>query len=144
MNRRRFLIGAAALAIATPVMAYARPRFVGAVYATRSKLLLRVYIPDHWLDDINDHPIAQGETLMRVPYDLHFHGGAKFLQSIIGIAAHSGRCALVHKDTKKVINVIVADPDLYHHPDGHLTIQDDYANIGHIWDGNKFRSEEFV
>jgi len=91
---------------------------VGAIYATRSKLLQRVYIPD------NDSEIAQqhlhpGETLLEVEIEVYRKGGAEAVQALIGAPSHNGVCRVLHKETGELLDRIMADPDVYRHPDGH-------------------------
>jgi hypothetical protein len=112
---------------------------VGAIYATGSRLLQRIYIPHADDSEIEQQHVASGETLRRVPLALFRDGGPPALQALIGAPMFSGRCALVHKTSKVVIDVIIADPALYADPDGHLVIADDQAIHGDVWTGTEFR-----
>jgi hypothetical protein len=113
-------------------------KHAGAIYATKSKLLLRIYVPDESDDEINRQHVGPGETLVRVPIEVFRSGDHRVVQAHIGEPAHSGVCAVVHKDTGRVIDRIVADPDLYRHPDGHHVIQSDEAEHDDRWDGQRF------
>jgi hypothetical protein len=109
---------------------------VGAVYATDSKLLLRIYIPDDNDGEIDKQPLQAGETLLRVPLAAYRTGGAAAVQALIGPATFSGRCAVVDT-TNKVINCIIADPTLYSLPDLKI-IAHDSVEVGDKWDGKNF------
>ena len=110
-------------------------RHVGAIYATGSKLLQRIYVPDYDDGEIAQQYVGPGKSLMLVPIETFRSGNHTAIQALFGAPAHSGRCAPVRKSTMTVIDLIIADPALYHHPDGHLTIQHDLVDIGDLWDG---------
>jgi hypothetical protein len=95
---------------------------IGAIYATKSKLLQRVYIPhddDSEIEQQHRHP---GETLLRVPIETYRNGGAPAVQALIGTPAHNGLCQVIHKGTGQILDRIIADPDIYRHPDGHRIV----------------------
>jgi hypothetical protein len=108
---------------------------VGAFYATGSKLLQRIYIPDHADSEIDQQFIAAGETLLKVPIATYQTGGHPAVQALIGAPTFSGRCALVHKTTSLVLDVIVADPVLYADPNGHHVIPHNQAMAADLWTG---------
>jgi hypothetical protein len=109
---------------------------VGAVYATGSKLLLRVYIPHGDDREIDQQPLGVGESLLRVPLTAYRTGGASAVQALIGPATFSGRCAVVDA-TNTVVNCIIADPALYTWPDSKI-IAHDLVHVGDKWNGNNF------
>jgi|SRR6516162_866482 hypothetical protein len=97
---------------------------IGAIYATKSRLLQRVYIPhddDSEIEQQHRHP---GETLLRVPIETYRSGGAPAVQALIGTPAHDGRCIVRHKITGEILDRIIADPDIYRHPEGHHVVLD--------------------
>jgi hypothetical protein len=98
---------------------------IGVIYATRSKMLQRVYIPDGDDSEIDVQHIHPGEMLIRVPIEVYRGGGADAVQALIGKPAHSGVCRVIHRHTGKIIDRIMADPDVYRHPDGHRVELDD-------------------
>ena len=110
------------------------------IYATGSKLLQRIYLPHASDDEIDRQHVGAGETLVRVPMEI-FRRGQDAIQAFIGTPAHSGVCCVVHKETKRVIDRIIADPELYQHPDGHHIIQSDGGDHGQIWTGERFVDE---
>jgi len=124
-SRREFLLGGAALLATvgstTDVVARESVAAIGAVYATKSKLLLRMHIPDHdgELDQVH---IGPGESMMRVPIEVFRSGNHLVVQDFIGKPTISGVCEVIHKETGEVINRIVADPELYSDPDGHYVV----------------------
>lgn len=111
---------------------------VGAIFATKSKLLQSIYIPDKDDGEIDLVKINPGETLIKLPIAIFQDGGPVAVQEAVGQPTFSGRCAVVHKKDNAVIDVIIADPDVYHHPDGHHVIPHDNAIHGDKWDGKKF------
>src|SRR5215472_4451812 len=94
---------------------------VGAVYATRSKLLQRIYIPDDDTEIARQH-VHTGETQIFIDIEVYRAGGPAAVQAIIGTPAHDGTCRVLHKETSEIIDRIVADPDIYKHPDGHRVV----------------------
>jgi hypothetical protein len=111
---------------------------VGAIYATKSLLLQRVYIPDHDVGEIFRQHVGPGESLMLVPINIYRIGGALAVQATIGVPAHSGRCAVVHSQTGEVVDMIIACPDVCQQLNGHSVIQTDIAVQGDMWDGKDF------
>lgn len=103
--------------------------YVGAIYATASLLLQRVYIPHADDGEIGQQHVGRGETIIIVPIEAYRHGGAAALQALIGEPKHDGRCAVVDH-TGTVVDVIIADPDIYSHPDGHRVIVHAQARVG--------------
>jgi hypothetical protein len=111
---------------------------VGAFFAAKSLLLLRIYIPDSDDSEIARQHVGAGESVALVPIEVFRAGGPKAVQDFIGAPAHSGVCAVVHRHTNVVIDRIIAEPELYSHPQGHLVIQHDGAAHGDLWDGRNF------
>jgi hypothetical protein len=111
---------------------------VGAIYATVSKLLQRIYIPHADDSEINQQAIAAGETLLLVPIATYQSGGAPAVQALIGTPTFSGRCAVVHPTTKLVLSHIIADPAIYSDPSGNLIIAHDHSIVGDLWTGSVF------
>jgi hypothetical protein len=111
---------------------------VGAIYATGSLLLQRIYIPQ--LDDIeiDQQYVAAGETLVKLPLAT-FDEGQAAVQAAIGTPSFSGRCAVVNS-SNVVIALIVADPAIYTDPNGNQVIAHDQANIGDTWNGSVFEN----
>jgi hypothetical protein len=109
---------------------------VGAIYATVSLLLQRVYIPTADDSEINAQHVGVGETLVLVPIAAYQSGGAAAVQAAIGVPTFSGRCALVAANT--VVDHIIADPALYTDPSGRLVIAHDTTCIGDTWTGAVF------
>ena len=68
---------------------------VGAIYATASKLLQRVYIPHANDSEINQQHVGAGETLTTVPLATYRQGGPGAVQALIGTPTFSGRCVVV-------------------------------------------------
>jgi len=122
-SRREFLLGGAALLATvgstTDVVAREAVTAIGAIYATKSKLLLRMHIPDHD-DELDQVHIGPGESMMRVPIEVFRSGNHLVVQDFIGKPTISGVCEVIHKETGDVINRIIADPELYSDPDGHF------------------------
>jgi hypothetical protein len=108
---------------------------VGAIYATVSKLLQRVYIPHANNSEIAQQFIAAGETLLNVPIATYQTGGQAAVQALIGAPSFSGRCAIVDKTTSFVLDVIVADPVLYADPNGNHVIPHDHVMPTDLWTG---------
>jgi hypothetical protein len=92
---------------------------VGAIYATNSKLLQRIYIPHADDSEIAQQYVHPSESLIAIAIDVYRTGGAVAIQSIIGAPAHNGMCLVIHRDTGEVIDRIIADPEIYRHPEGH-------------------------
>jgi hypothetical protein len=109
---------------------------IGAIFATNSKLLQRIYIPHADDSEISQQPVASGETLIAVPLATFQSGSVPAVQAAIGAPTFSGRCAIVDA-TNKVIDHLTADPALYTDPRGQV-IHHDHTNIGDTWDGTKF------
>ena len=93
--------------------------YVGAIYATKSLLLQRVYIPGSHDAEIKLQHVGAGESIVWVPLSVYQKGGEAAVQARIGTPTHNGICAVIHKDTGKHIDTIIADPDIFRHPDGH-------------------------
>ena len=111
---------------------------VGAIYATGSRLLQRVYIPHADDSEIAQQHVTAGETLTSVPIATYRTGGAPAVQASIGAPTFSGRCAVVDKNSNLVTAVIIADPALYSDPGGSLVIIHDLAIPGDLWTGAIF------
>lgn len=122
----------------TPFLSSWKNTKVGAFFAAKSLLLLRIYIPDSDDSEIAEQHVRTGESLALVPIEVFKDGGPKAVQSFIGQPSHSGVCAVVHRHTNVVIDRIIAEPELYRHPDGHHVIQHDGAGLGDFWDGRDF------
>lgn len=112
--------------------------WVGAIYAIHSKLVQRIYVPSGKDSEIDEQFIGGGEALLKVPIETYRTGGPAAVQAVVGTPTFSGRSAVVHKDTRVVLDVIIADPGLYADPDGHSIIPHDKAMIGDVWDGAAF------
>ncbi len=110
---------------------------VGAIYATGSKLLQRVYIPHADDSEIAQQPVGVGEALLNVPIATYQTGGPGAVQGVIGIPNFSGRCVVVDPNSNLVIDVVVADPALYTDPRGSV-VTSDQAIVGDVWDGTQF------
>ena len=131
LGRREFLIGllsTTALVVVQPARAVTS---IGAIYATKSKLLQRVYIPSFDDAEIDNQHVHPGETLTRLPLDLYVPGGAAFCQSIIGVPTFSGRCVVVD-DNNVIVDAITADPDIYWDARGRVIPSDD-GGVGDVW-----------
>jgi hypothetical protein len=111
---------------------------VGAIFATASKLLQRVYIPHADDSEIPLQHVGAGETLLNVPIATYRTGGAAAVQSVIGTPTFSGRCVVVDKNTNLVTNAIIADPAIYADPSGNTVMAHDVALPGDLWTGTQF------
>jgi hypothetical protein len=97
---------------------------VGAIYATQTKLLQRVFIPhgdDREIDEQHVHP---KESVLFVPIEVYQTGGAQAVQALIGNPTTDGHCALHHRDTGEIIDNIIWDVTVHGHvhPDGHRVV----------------------
>jgi hypothetical protein len=110
---------------------------VGAIYATGSLLLQRIYIPDADDSEISNQFVLPGETLVRIPQSTYQLGGSAAVQAAIGTPSFSGRCVIVD-NTSTVIGSLKADPALYTDPQGRQIIAHDRASIGDTWTGTIF------
>ncbi len=110
---------------------------VGAIFATSSKLLQRVYIPDADDSEIAQQFVGAGETLLNVPVATYRTGGPVAVQAVIGVPTFSGWCAVVAPDTHLVVAVIIADPALYTDTRGSV-IAHDHVRVGDAWTGAVF------
>jgi hypothetical protein len=131
LGRRTFLLGLLACTALTRVRA-STVMMVGAIHATKSLLLQRVYIPSFSDDEIDAQWVGPGETLLRLPLDGYVHGGAAYAQAMIGPAAITGRCAVIDANNV-VVDLLMADPDIYCHPSGQRVVSSDDLNIGDVW-----------
>jgi|SRR5882672_12234364 len=111
---------------------------VGAIYATQSKLLQRVYVPSVDDSEIANQHVGVGESIVLIPMSTYVQGGGPAVQAVIGTPTITGICALVdHTDT--VVGKIIADPEIYTHPiAGHRVVLNDTAMVGDKWDGTAF------
>ncbi len=109
---------------------------VGAIYATTSKLLQRIYIPHADDSEINQQHVAAGETRTTVPAVTYQQGGAAAVQALIGTPTFSGRCVVVD-GTNTVVDAVVADPALYTDSRG-TVMAHDHAIPGDAWNGSIF------
>lgn len=105
---------------------------VGAIYATVSKLLQRVYVPSLSDAEISQQYVADGETLQNVSLAVFQKGGLVAVQAAIGVPSISGRCAIID-GTNVCIDVIIADPAIYADPNGNQLILSDLAAVGDTW-----------
>jgi hypothetical protein len=124
------------LLLATTASAQTVVTQVGAIYATGSKLLQRVYIPSVSNAEIAQQFIATGESLMIVPITTWRTGGEIAVQAAIGTPTFSGRSVVIDK-ANVVTDAIVADPALYTDPRGIVTAHD-FAGVGDTWTGSVF------
>jgi hypothetical protein len=109
---------------------------VGAIYATNSKLLQRIYVPHGDDSEIAQQFVAAGETLVSVPLAIYQSGGVLAVQSAIGTPTFSGRCVVVN-NANSVIDAILADPAIYSDPRGQV-IPSDFAMVNDHWTGTTF------
>jgi hypothetical protein len=107
---------------------------VGAIYATGSLLLQRVYIPHADDSEIAQQHVGQGETLVNIPLATYQQGGAQAVQSSIGAPSFSGRCAVVDTNSNLVIDLLQADPALYTDLRGPV-VAHDHVMHGDTWTG---------
>ena len=121
------------------------PTSVLMIYATRSRHLQRVYIPDDDSEDLSKIILLPGESAAIVPMSIYQTGGPAACQKLLGPHDESvaGVCAVVHKDTMAVVDRIIADVEVYHGgsrktPDGHHLVRSDAAKHGDSWDGEQF------
>ena len=66
-------------------------KHVAAIYATKSKHLLRIYVPHEEEDEdvqFNRQHLRSGETLIRVPMEVFQSGNHTVIQDIIGNPSH--------------------------------------------------------
>ncbi len=110
---------------------------VGAIYATVSKLLQRIYVPDADDSEIAQQHVGAGETLQTVPVSTYRTGGPIAVQAAVGTPTFSGRCAVVD-GTNTATSTIVADPALYIDASGNSVRPSDIAIVGDVWDGTQF------
>jgi hypothetical protein len=112
---------------------------VGAIYATVSKLLQRVYIPHADDSEIAQQYVAVGESVVNIPIATYQQGGAVAVQSLIGAPSFSGRCAIVSGAslTGTVLDIVTADPALYTDLQGRV-IASDSAMVGDTYTGLVF------
>jgi hypothetical protein len=117
---------------------------VGAIYATGSKLLQRIYVPHADDSEIAQQHVASGETLMTVSLATFQSGGQAAIQALIGtpnvsgsgFSNSTGRCAVANSGT--VSAVIVADPALYTDPGGGTVVPHNTAMVNDAWTGSIF------
>jgi hypothetical protein len=109
---------------------------VGAIYATGSKLLQRIYIPSASNAEIAQQFVATGESLLIVPITTFRTGGVAAVQAAVGTPTFSGRSVVIDQ-TNTVTATIIADPALYSDPRGVVTPHD-LAQVGDTWTGTKF------
>jgi hypothetical protein len=112
-------------------------------YATESKILRRLVIPD---DDarLERLVVPPGESVLRMPLDRP-HDEASCPAAIAvatGVAPPSGRCCVVD-GSGLVIAVCNADPALDAHPQGWL-VANERANPGDRHAGSEFLRESRV
>src|SRR6266853_6248533 len=107
---------------------------VGAIYATQSKLLQRIYIPSSDDLEIQNQHLGVGETLQLIPIAIYQQGGESAVQAAVGIPEISGRCAVVN-GANTCAAIIIADPAIYADPNGGLVVSSDQVAIGDSWDG---------
>jgi hypothetical protein len=138
MRRRDFIKGLTAfssLALSWPSAAQGFSH-VGAIYATQSLLLQRIYVPTNSDSEIAQQYVAPGESIISVPLATFQQGGAAAIQALIGIPTFSGRCAVVNS-SNVVIDHVIADPALYTDPRGQV-IPSDQSMVGDTWNGTVF------
>ena len=109
---------------------------VGAIYATQSKLLQRVYVPHADDGEINQQHVGAGETRTTAPLATYQTGGPSAVQALIGTPTFSGRCVVID-GTNTVIDVVIADPTLYTDSRG-TVVPNDLAIPGDLWTGSVF------
>lgn len=99
-----------------------KPNYFAVVYATGSKQLRRIILPDDDPSLANGNfPLAPGESMLVISDD----GDHSLEACRAHIKRHTGvdspelRCALVSR-TNVVTDILMADPDIDTHPDGML------------------------
>jgi hypothetical protein len=95
---------------------------VGAIFAMGSKLLQRIYIPSADDSEIDGQFVGDGESLLWVPIAVYREGGPTAVQAFVGEPAHNGLCHVIDRVTGDILQTIIADPDIYEHPDGHKVV----------------------
>jgi hypothetical protein len=112
---------------------------IGAIYATGSKLLQRVYVPSVNDSEIDAQHIGAGETLTHVPLATYQAGGSVAVQAALGAPSISGRCAVVD-NTNMVVDHIIADLAVFGatDPQGRLLVASDRSAVGDAWNGTNF------
>lgn len=117
---------------------------VGIIHSAKSKMVRRIVSTDahHTLPD----HVGPGEALyvMDISGDNldnnHIAALHDRFYDAMGFTPESKpnpRCALVDP-SGTVINMIMADPEIDKHPDGHVISAHDDITIGDKWDGKKF------
>ena len=100
---------------------------VGIVYATASKIIRRLIVPDND-SELNDPAHVQaGETMLIADFNTVPHplAAPAALMSHLGVASlPSGRCAAVNPSTSIVEQVLLADPAIDKHPIYTLVLND--------------------
>jgi hypothetical protein len=106
----------------------------GIVYATGSKMVRRVILPDHDDELLGGLHVGPGESMLVKPsgpsdiFTCQAH-----VKTATGVQPLDPRCAVVD-NTNTVVAVILADPALDSHPAGALvSCYDPSINVGHTY-----------
>jgi hypothetical protein len=112
-------------------------------YATQSKILRRVVIPDHDAQ-LEGLAVPPGESVLWMQLDRpHDEGSCRAaIATATGVVPPSGRCCVVD-ERGVVIAVCNADPALDAHPQGWLVVSE-HANPGDRYAGGVFLRESRV
>jgi hypothetical protein len=97
---------------------------VGAIYATQTKLLQRIYIPHGDDSEIAQQHVHPMESLLLVPITVYEKGGVAAVQAAVGKSTTDGYCFLHHKDTGEILGAIIWDVTVHGHvhPEGHRVV----------------------
>lgn len=145
ITRRSFLGSSAALPALMGTPGFGSPSKMGVVYATGSKLIRRVIVPDSDRDLARSDFLGAGESILVVPIGNPFDtsGLQKLVLDLHGLdIVPCGRCAVIdgHGD---VVNVIMADPEI-DSVAGHRLVTSETADVGWRYDGCGFHARLVV
>ena len=97
-----------------------------AIYATKSLLLQRIYIPHADDSENGQQHVAKGESTVLLPLSMYAEGGPQAVQAAIGQPLISGHCVVVDHNNQ-IIDHIHADPELYSDPRGRVIHHSDWV-----------------
>lgn len=90
----------------------------GIVYATGSKMVRRIILPDDDTELLNGNHVGPGETMLVSPSGSHDLATCQALvKQATGVAPPDAACAVLDKNNA-VVAVIMADPAIDTHPAG--------------------------